>query len=153
MARKAAAVRGSKKGGQGVVVAVVLTGVAALGAMPLFLVAAAGMLPTAVAFLVDRHPRHYLACAVGALNLAGMVLPVLALTKAGFTLTGALQVLRDAQNWLIMYGAAAVGWIVNAAMPAVARIILDMRAEQENRRLLRQAEELVAEWGREISGR
>ena len=155
MAAKAATRKkasGKAKGG--------LWGAAVLGliaalvtALPFCVLLAAGMVPSAVAAFVDRNPRRYLTGTVAILNLAGMVVPVLALLRAGISVDGALQVLSDGRNWIIMYGAAGLGWMLDTAMPSVGRVIVDHRAEREERRLTRRAEQLVADWGNEIANR
>ena len=122
----------------------------AASALPFCIVFAAGMLPTLVAATVDRHPRRYLAMAVGATNLAGMVVPVLALYRFDVSIAGAQHVLLAGQNWLIMYGAAGMGWVINYAMPSVGRFIIDRRADGAERELQRQVDKLVEEWGREV---
>ena len=157
MAQRTAAVRQAgkaKRGGSvGLLTVGVLLGTAlVVMALPLCVLLLAGMLPSIVAALVDRHPRRYLTATVAIINLAGLVLPALTLVKLGMSLAGAQTILSDPRNWLIMYGAAGTGWIVNAAMLTLARIILGIRDEREERRLHKQAEELVQEWGPEVSG-
>lgn len=120
--------------------------------LPLCVVLAAGMLPTGVALLVDRSPRRYLAWTVGAANLAGMVWPVAVLLRSGLSLGGALHMLGDPRNWLVMYGGAALGWGFSEAMPMLARIILEFRANDAERKLRRRAAQLEGEWGGEIGG-
>jgi hypothetical protein len=149
MARQAATVRktNARAGGRGGTLALVILAVAGLAALPFSMLMVPGMMPTAVAFFVDNRRGHYLARTVAATNLAGMVLPAMTLVTSGFGFMTSLQVLREPRNWLIMYGAAAMGWIIHAMMPPIAHVIIDMRAEQDKRRLLREAELLVAEWG------
>ncbi len=144
---KAKAPAGGRRGGT---VLIILGTVLTVAALPLFLLFAAGMAPAAIAALVDTHPRRYLARAVAATNLAGMVVPVLALYDIGVNLPGAQHVLSDPQMWLIMYGAAALGWLLDFFMPAVARVIIDMRADQLQSQLEQRAAQLVKEWGEEV---
>jgi hypothetical protein len=119
-------------------------------ALPLCVLLLTGMVPSVVAALVDRDTRRYLTAAVTITNLAGLVLPGLALLKLGMSLTSAQAVLIDPRNWLIMYGAAGIGWVVNAAMLALARIVLGVRDDREGRRLASEAARLVEEWGPEV---
>ncbi|HUB96413.1 MAG TPA: hypothetical protein VL993_10870 [Stellaceae bacterium] len=123
----------------------------AVAALPLFMILLAGLVPTAVAALIDRHPGRYLIRTVAPVNLAGTVLPALTLFETGFGLSGGLHVLADPRNWLVMYGAAAVGWGLHWAMPQIARVVLDVMASQAEQRLRRRADQLVAEWGADVS--
>lgn len=155
MASKASTRRGAsgaRKGGLWIV-AILVPVVALATELPFCLLFVAGMLPSAVAAFVDRHPRRYLTSAVAILNLAGMVTPVLALLKVGVNVPGALQVLSDGRNGIIMYSAAGLGWLLYLATPSIGRVIVDYRAEREERRLSRRAEQLVAEWGSDIADR
>jgi hypothetical protein len=148
---RAAHAKGRTAGSQGQwTAAILLAAVIIVTALPLCVLFAAGMPPTAAAALVDRHGRRDLTAAVALLNLAGMVVPVLTLVRDGLSMAAALQVLSDPRAWLIMYSAAGVGWVLHAAMPVLARVIIDRRAAREERRLARRAEQLVEEWGTDI---
>jgi hypothetical protein len=147
MARRIGTARGAAGGGGGGAVPIVLCTVLLLAALPLCVVLAAGMLPAGVAFLIDRSPRRDLARTVAAANLAGVVPPAAALLHLEFSFAGALTILREPHNWLIMYGAAAIGWGLHAAMPALAGIVLEFRARQAEQRLQARAAEIASEWG------
>jgi hypothetical protein len=143
---------GARKGGLWII-AILGPVVAMATALPFCLLFAAGMLPSAVAAFVDREPRRYFTFTVTILNLAGMVTPVLALLKVGVNVPGVLQVFADGRNGIIAYSAAGIGWLLYLAMPSVGRVIVDYRAEREERRLARRTEQLVADWGHEITNR
>jgi hypothetical protein len=87
------------------------------------------------------------------MNLAGLVQPVLAVFHIGLSHASVQHVLADPHTWLVMYGAAAVGWLLTLGMPSVARIMVDMKADQMQRQLKERAELLVEEWGEEVVGR
>ena len=138
----------SRRGGATLII--VVGTVLAATMLPLCLLLIAGLMPTAVATIADRHPRRYLARAVAATNLAGMVLPVLGLFDIGVSLPGVQHVLSDPWMWLVMYGMAALGALIDWIMPALARVIVDMRAETLRRQLEERAVALVKEWGKEV---
>jgi hypothetical protein len=130
----------------------VLATAMAVAALPLCMILAAGLLPTVVAAVVDRLPGRYLARTVGPANLAGTALPVLTLFRTDFSISGGLHVLMDPHNWLFMYGAAAIGWGLHWALPQIAHVMLDMIAARTDQRLRRRADQLVGDWGAEVSG-
>jgi len=157
MARRAVAARtvpAARRRGRGgmLLVGALLLPVLLVTALPFCVLLLAGMLPSAVAAMVDRHPRRYLTATVAIVNLAGMVLPALALVKLGMSLAGAQQVLIDPRNWLMMYGAAGVGWVLHTTMPTLARFMLTIRDDREARRLAKETTQLVEEWGAEVGG-
>lgn len=122
-------------------------------ALPLCLVLFAGLAPTITAAITDRHPRRYLLRAIGVLNLAGMIMPIVALLRAGITVIGAATILFDPYQWLWMYGTAALGWLCYLGAPPIARVAVEARAERLDRELQKRADSLVEEWGEEVSGR
>lgn len=142
--------RRPRKGGT---LALFVCGVLAIEALPLCLVLFAGLAPTVTAFIVDRHPKRYLSRAVGVLNLAGMVHPLISLMRAGINVIGAATVLFDPYQWLWMYGAAAIGWVCYLGAPPIARTIVEGRAARLDRELQRRADALIEEWGDEVTGR
>jgi len=147
MAKRIGTARRAAGGGGGGAVPIVLGTVLLLAALPLCVVLAAGLLPAGVAFLIDRSPRRDLARTVAAANLAGVVPPALALLHLEFSFAGALTILREPQNWLIMYGAAAIGWGLHAIMPALAGVVIEHRARLTEQRLKARAAEIASEWG------
>ena len=132
---------------------IVIGTIMAVTALPMCILFVLGMLPTITAAIVDRRRGRYLARAVAAMNLAGMVQPVIQLLHIGMSLAGVQHVLSDARTWLVMYGAAAIGWLLNLGMPSMARILVDVRADQMQRQLEARSKELVAEWGDDVAGR
>jgi len=142
-------------GGGGIVMtcAIVIVTVLGVTATPLCILLVAGMLPTGAAALIDRHRARYLARTVGAMNLAGIFPAALRLWEAGLTFSALQAALGSPYIWLMMYGAASIGWLLHSGMPPVVRVIVDLRAEETKRRLEARAKTLVEEWGEEVGGR
>jgi MFS family permease len=151
--RAVGAKRRVRRNTKGVTLAIVGAMVLVVVALPLCLVFVAGMAPTLVAAFTDRNPRRHLLRTIGVLNLAGMVLPVAALLRAGLTVYGAATVLFDPYKWLWMYGTAALGWLIYLGMPSIARVMVEARAVRTEHELQQRAKTLVEEWGEEVTGR
>lgn len=159
MARKAVAKGGAKSSGRGggsggkaATVFIVIGTVLAVTALPLCILFVVGMMPTIVAAIVDSNRARYLARSVAAMNLAGLVQPLMAVLHVGISLASVQHVLADSLSWLSMYGAAAIGWLLTLAMPWIARVFVDMRADQLQRQLENRAEMLVKDWGEQVTG-
>src|SRR5690349_5851955 len=75
--------------------------------LPSTILLAVGMIPTVVAYVVDRDPDETAPMTVGGLNLAGVVTFLISLWQAGHTMTALTKVLTDPFAWLVVYGAAA----------------------------------------------
>ncbi len=159
------AVRGASKGSSGkpgatrggggsfLTMAVIIITVLAVTALPICILVVAGMLPTAAAALVDRHPRRYLARTIGAVNLAGVAPGVLRLWESGTTFVALRQVIGSPYTWLLMYGAAAIGWALYSCVPSIVAMAIEIRDNDAKRRLEARAQALTEDWGPEVSGR
>jgi len=124
----------------------------AVAAFPTFVVLAAGLVPAAVASMIDETPERDFAACVLAANFCG-VLPSLAdLWWQGNTLVRALAILSDPFSWLAMVGSAALGWGLALAIPPLIAGLLAVVAEQKVRRLKAYQRRLVEEWGEAVAG-
>lgn len=120
--------------------------------MPIAVILVVGLLPTATATLIERQGEHTATMTVGPLNIAGVVPLIIELFDGVATLDRALILLADPSNWLVMYGSAAAGWMLFYAIPPVVTAVVIYRSEQRLQSLRQQQEQLVEEWGQEVSG-
>lgn len=120
-------------------------------AAPAVIVMLIGMVPTVVALIIDRDPEKYTAMSVGAANFAGVVPFVVELLVGNPTMTHAFAMLTDVFVVVVMYGAAAAGWVLVFVLPPVAAVLLRMSADSKIARLRSEQAKLVAEWGREVA--
>ncbi|MEI8394329.1 MAG: hypothetical protein WCF85_06300 [Rhodospirillaceae bacterium] len=147
--------RATKPGGSnssgGMVTFLVLMTPAALFALPTTLLAVVGLIPTAVAYLVDRDPDKLAPITVGALNICGILPFVMGMWKHGHTMSESLRLLGDPFTWLVIYGAAALGWGFYFLVPPMIANFEIMRAESRIMALHEAKRELVVEWGPEVA--
>jgi len=117
---------------------------------PSFVVLAAAMLPTLVAWMIDGSPRKYLATTVGAMNFTGALYALGRLWAWNHDMNTAMEVLGDVYGWLIAYSAAAAGYGVYYVMPSLTERLMALQAQRRLSRLERRMNELVREWGEPI---
>src|SRR5260370_40067145 len=86
------------------------------------------------------------------MNLAGLTPLVVQLWGTGHTIVSLADILSRPINWLTMYGAAGIGWVLFLGMPSLARIFVDIRAGQLQGDLKARAARLVEERGGEVTG-
>jgi len=115
------------------------------------MVLAGGMIPTGVAYLIDRHPRKYAARTVGWMNLAGCLIVVLDLWGGGGSIEAAVELLMDPINWTIMFGSAAFGWIIYFTLPPIVAGYLQLSQEMKLKELAKSQKALEKEWGKEVA--
>jgi hypothetical protein len=118
--------------------------------IPTIVVLSVMMLPTAVAFLVERGKGYYAVVTIGSLNLAGASPYLVELWFKDHTVDGAMDVITNIWAYLIIYSAAAFGWAVYSTMPAVVGSFMAMGAGRRIAALRDQQKELVQKWGPDV---
>ena len=126
--------------------------VGGLAVLPLCLLVVPGMMPTVASFCVDRRRPRYLTYAVGVMNGAGVLPFAFALLGGEASLAAAARMLASPFTWLVMYGAAAAGWGISLATPPLARLCIELRAQQQRRGLEARSRALREEWGEDVAG-
>ncbi|MGE5538072.1 MAG: hypothetical protein ACM30I_05615 [Gemmatimonas sp.] len=118
--------------------------------LPTALILVVGGLPTLVAFIVDRHRKHYLTRCVGSMNLAG-VIPYLIKIWSNHTTLAAVQMLTNPMVWLVMYGAASVGWLIYLSAPSIAWLQVEITGARRVKALRARQKQLIDEWGNDVA--
>ena len=141
----------------GLYILVLALSVVAIGllviAAPALIILFVGMAPTAVAIFIDREPEKHAAISVAALNFAGLC-PFLAdfiLGTASFS--RAIELVSDVFVLVVIYGAAAAGWVLVLILPPVAAIVLAVITDSRIQALLKEQRQLVEDWGEGVAGR
>jgi hypothetical protein len=129
-----------------------LTFPAALIVLPTTILFVIGMAPTIVAYIVDRDPGKSAPIIVGGPNFCGCMFFAIDLWKHHHNVMGALKIFSDPMAWLVMYGAAAVGWAFYYAIPPAIAGAEIMRAENRIEALKQAKVALVQEWGPDVAG-
>ncbi|MCH8098641.1 MAG: acyl-CoA synthetase [Proteobacteria bacterium] len=106
-----------------------------------------GLLPALVAFIVDDNPRKYAAKCVVVTNFAGAWFFLLRLWTGDHSLTEAMAILTDVYAWLLMYSAAALGWLCYLWFPSIAALFMEMTAGRRIAGLKLKQKKLIEEWG------
>ncbi len=111
-------------------------------------VCAAGMVPTAVAYFIDKSEGKFATRTVGYMNLSGAAFVSMDMWSSGdHTLERAFSLLGDPFNWLVMFGAAGIGWIIYFMLPPVVFSYLHAYSLIRNKRIKEQQTGLIKEWG------
>lgn len=118
---------------------------------PYVLVIAFSMLPSVVAFVVDRSPGKYLFKCVLAINACGTLPALLDLTLAGRDLAAVGEIIADVWYWLYAYGAAAFGWVLYGGVPRVIASYVSIKAQNRIRELREVQTKLIDEWGEDVA--
>jgi len=121
-----------------------------VAALPVCVLLVVGMLPTIVAYIVDQTPRRTLTLTVGPLNLAGTAPYCLQLWYGVVTMRSLGGFLGNVWVWLVMYLAAALGWLFFLGMPVIVHFMLERSIDRRKARLQQIQKKLRADWGDEV---
>jgi hypothetical protein len=144
--------RRRKGSSSGIVTVLLILCPAGLIFLPSTILLALGMIPTVVAYVVDRDPDKTAPMTVGGLNFAGVVAFLINLWQAGHSMAALSKVLTDPFAWLVMYGAAGLGWAIYYGVPPAVVGWVVLRAESRIAQRIEEQRELVDLWGTEVNG-
>ena len=119
-------------------------------ALPTMILLLFGMLPSMVALIIDRTKGKSAAFTVGAVNFIGVFPYIMDLWKGGNTLDQALGML-DIFTMLMMYSAAAMGWLLFMSAPAVISSFILVLQQRKIASLRKQQKSLIEEWGPDVA--
>ena len=120
--------------------------------LPTCLVLLVGMLPTAVAYMIDRGRDKCLTITVGLLNFCGNLPGVIDLWSNAQAYDAAVAVATDPMSLLMAYAAAALGWMISFALPPVVGTFYGVVTHHRIHAIQRRQVVLVESWGEEVAG-
>ncbi len=109
------------------------------------------MLPSIVVYWLDQSEHRYLFRSIFYCNCSGL-LPYLAkLIKWGPTSGNLQEIMDSASTWIIVYGAAFVGYLLTIIAPLAAQALIGGMHQTQVRGLQRAQKKIEKEWGNEIT--
>lgn len=123
----------------------------AIFSLPTLIILIPGMLPTGVARICDRTDQKYATFCVGGLNLCGVFPYLLNLWTDNHEIEAAAGIISDIFALLVMYASAGFGWLMFLAIPPVVSAFLTVLAQRRVTILRTTQDDIVREWGPEVS--
>jgi hypothetical protein len=120
--------------------------------LPSMMLLVVGMTPTMAAMLTDRRREKYATLCVGCMNFTGVLPYMIELWTQDHSYDHAFSIIANPFTWLVMFGAAAIGWAIYFVAPGIVGMFIAMRADQRVERLRRRQRDLVEEWGPGVAG-
>ncbi|MBT3551758.1 MAG: hypothetical protein HOO19_04085 [Rhodospirillaceae bacterium] len=117
----------------------------------LVLLVVVGLVPTFVAFMVDKAPKKYLAFCVAGMNLSGVFPAMIDLWQGANDIKAAVNIITNVFELTVMYAAAAFGWLIYMAIPPVVAALMAVAAQQRIMQLRASQREMINEWGQDIA--
>jgi hypothetical protein len=109
-----------------------------------------GMLPCIVAYYMDVTKHRYTFQSVFAANLAGMMPFATRLIFNGPSSAALQEMMGNLSTWLIIYGAAFIGWLMVKVCPIAAQVMVIGMHQTQILRYDWLQKKLEAEWGNEV---
>ena len=119
--------------------------------LPSLIILTVGLLPTGVAFIIDRSDQKSGTFCVGGMNLSGVVPFIIKLWADKHTLVVAIEIVSDIFSLLIMYAAAGFGWMMFLTLPPVIASFLSVVSQTRVKVLKASQRKILDEWGPEIA--
>ncbi len=108
------------------------------------------MMPGLVAYIIDRTEEKSATFCVGGLNFCGAFPYLLELWLGDHSVGQAMQLLTDVFVLAVMYGGAAMGWMLYLSLPPVIASFIQVMSQKRLDQLRSTQRELLEEWGDEL---
>ena len=142
-----------RKGGrnQSMIWALMVSGVLVITALPTMILVFFGLLPTLVAFIVDRSKGKAATFCVGGMNFCGLLPWLLELWTKSHTISAAMGILTNVFALLVIFGSAAIGWAFFMTIPQIVVSILTVTSQHKVANLREEQKSMIEEWGPEVT--
>lgn len=140
----------SGKGMRVVVWGTVLIGTCMMISLPTVILVFFGLLPTIVAWVIDRSEQKYAMFCVFGMNLSGLLPFLMDIWFKDHSTDAAVAVLTNVFELMVIYSAAAFGWMLFIALPPVITTFLTVILERRVAVLKGNQKTILEEWGEGI---
>jgi len=120
-------------------------------AMPTVMLLFFGMLPSFVAYIIDRAPEKYSTFCVAAMNFTGLFPYMLDLWVGSHTILAAIDTLTNVFALFIIYGSAGFGWFIFTSIPPVMSSVFSAFNQKRVASLRARQRTLIGEWGEGVA--
>lgn len=153
MAKKEKAVKTAKKMNKGQIHLVIMAFVVICGTfLPFTILIGVGMLPTFVSYIVEKKATKMRVLTIGAMNFAGFSPFFIELLFSKRNFDDAFSIISDPMNIIIMYVAAAVGYMIDWAATTLLNNILYDRGVKRKKYIENRQKEFTDRWGEKVKG-
>lgn len=119
--------------------------------LPTVILVCLGMLPTLVAWVIDRSDGKHATFCVCGLNFSGLFPFLMDVWFINHSTDMAIRILTDVFNLIIIFGAAAFGWLLYTAVPPVITTFLSVMAQHRMTILKTTQSNITEEWGEKVA--
>ena len=119
--------------------------------LPTVLLLAFGLLPAVVAWIIDRSTQKYATFCVFGMNFSGIFPFMTDIWFKEHSTDAATRILTNPFDLMVIYGAAAFGWMMFKTVPPVVATFMSAMLQHRVTTLREQQKIIVEEWGEGVS--
>jgi hypothetical protein len=109
-----------------------------------------GLLPSVAAYFTDKSKKKTRAVTVSMMNFAGCMPFLMEMWTTDHSLDKAFAMLFNTIPIIVMYSAAAVGYLIDWAMTYIVANVLYQRGQARIKGIEKRQAELVERWGKDV---
>ena len=110
-----------------------------------------GLLPSIVAWIVDRTEKKYATACVFGFNFSGLFPFLMEIWFEDHSLDAAIRIMTDVFDLMIIYGSAGFGWMLYMALPPFVTTFLSVMSEHRVTVLKENQANIIEEWGENVA--
>lgn len=110
-----------------------------------------GLLPSIVAWVIDRADQKYATFCVFGMNFAGLFPFLTDIWFEDHSVDAAIRIMTNVFDLIIIYGSAAFGWMMFIVLPPVITTFLSAMSERRLDTLQTQQKDIIEEWGENVA--
>ena len=130
---------------------VLLGGAFMLISLPTVTLIVFGLLPSIVAWIVDRTEKKYATACVFGFNFSGLFPFLMEIWFEDHSLDAAIRIMTDVFDLMIIYGSAGFGWMLYMALPPFVTTFLSVMSEHRVTVLKENQANIIEEWGENVA--
>lgn len=111
-----------------------------------------GMIPSIVSAIVDTTKGKTRTITVACVNFAGCTPFLIEIYKKGGAFETAMSYILEPRTIVVMYMAAAMGYLIDWAMTGIVSSIMVQKAKHRLKEIKEEQKDLVERWGPEVAG-
>lgn len=108
------------------------------------------LLPSIVAYYMDITIERYRFKTIFACNLCGVLPYIEKMLYAGPSSAVLQSIMGNIVNWILIFGAALVGWLLSEICPMIAQMMVGSMHQAHISRIERMQRKIEGEWGNEV---
>lgn len=121
--------------------------------LPSVIVFTFGMIPSFVAYIVDRTKARSATFCVSSINFIGVFPFIIDLWVKEHTINAALNTISNVFSIFVMYAASAFGWMLFLSLPPVVASVVTILTERKIEQLRTTQKQIIKEWGNDVASK